>query len=64
MSLQVGDIPMTDALKGLENFVPAYDPQKKVFQQAFLWLDSACDAGGRILWAEVKSERLLRSPSE
>jgi Starch-binding associating with outer membrane len=41
MSLQVGDIPMTEALKGLENFVPAYDPQKEVFEKAFLWLDSA-----------------------
>jgi hypothetical protein len=41
MSLQVGDIPMTEALKGLEDFNPVYDPQKKVFQQAFLWLDSA-----------------------
>ncbi len=41
MSLQVGDIPMTEALKGLNDFSPVYDPQKKVFQQAFLWLDSA-----------------------
>lgn len=41
MSLQMGDIPMTDALKGAENLKPSYDPQKKVFQQAFLWLDSA-----------------------
>lgn len=41
MSLQVGDIPMTQALLGLANFTPQYDPQKQVFQQAFLWLDSA-----------------------
>jgi hypothetical protein len=41
MSLQVGDIPMTEALKGIKNFTPKYDPQKQVFQQAFLWLDSA-----------------------
>lgn len=41
MSLQVGDIPMTQALAGLDNFTPVYDPQKLVFQQAFLWLDSA-----------------------
>ncbi|MEO7802357.1 MAG: SusD/RagB family nutrient-binding outer membrane lipoprotein [Ginsengibacter sp.] len=41
MSLQVGDIPMTQALAGLQNFTPVYDPQKVVFQQAFLWLDSA-----------------------
>jgi hypothetical protein len=26
--------------------------------EGFLWLDSACDAGGRILWAEVTHGRL------
>jgi hypothetical protein len=31
--------------------------------ESFLWLDSACDAGGRILWAEVRSRRFLRSSS-
>jgi len=41
MSLEMGDIPMTDALKGVGNLTPTYDPQKKVFQQSFLWLDSA-----------------------
>jgi len=41
MSLEMGDIPMTDALKGLDKLNPVYDTQKKVFQQAFLWLDSA-----------------------
>jgi hypothetical protein len=29
--------------------------------EGFLWLDSACDAGGRILWAEVTRGRLPRS---
>jgi hypothetical protein len=41
MSLEMGDIPLTQALQGADNFTPAYDTQKKVFQQAFLWLDSA-----------------------
>ena len=41
MSLQMGDVPMTEALQGLGNFTPVYDPQKKVFQQALLWLDDA-----------------------
>ncbi len=41
MSLQLGDIPMTDAVKGANNLTPAYDAQKKVFQQALLWLDTA-----------------------
>lgn len=41
MTLQLGDIPMTQALQGIDNLTPAYDPQKKVFQQSLLWLDSA-----------------------
>ncbi len=41
MSLEMGDIPMTDALQGTNELTPIYDPQEKVFQQAFVWLDSA-----------------------
>lgn len=41
MSLQMGDIPMNEALKGLENLTPAYDTQKDIFNQAFIWLESA-----------------------
>jgi hypothetical protein len=41
MSLEMGDIPMSEALQGISNLKPVYDPQKKVFQQAFAWLDSA-----------------------
>lgn len=41
MSLEMGDIPMTEALKGLDNLTPAYDRQKDIFLQAFAWLDSA-----------------------
>ncbi len=41
MSLEVGDLPMTDALKLLGNLKPKYDAQKAIFQQAFVWLDSA-----------------------
>lgn len=41
MSLEMGDVPMTEALKGAENLNPAYDSQKDVFVQAFKWLDSA-----------------------
>jgi hypothetical protein len=41
MSLQMGDIPMTEALKGLEELTPVYDTQKEVFKQAFAWLESA-----------------------
>jgi hypothetical protein len=41
MSLEMGDIPMNQALQGAKNLTPVYDPQKVVFQNAFLWLDSA-----------------------
>jgi hypothetical protein len=41
MSLGMGDIPMTEALQGGSNLTPQYDSQKKIFQQALLWLDSA-----------------------
>ena len=41
MSLEMGDIPMNDALQGLDNLTPSYDPQKTVFQKSFAWLDSA-----------------------
>jgi hypothetical protein len=32
--------------------------------ESFLWLESACGPGGRILWAEVTRGRLIRSRSE
>lgn len=41
MSLELGDIPMTQALKGIDNLTPAYDTQKDVFKQSLTWLDEA-----------------------
>lgn len=41
MSLEMGDIPMSQALQGSANLTPAYDAQKSVFKAALLWLDSA-----------------------
>ncbi|MBU0696140.1 MAG: SusD/RagB family nutrient-binding outer membrane lipoprotein [Bacteroidetes bacterium] len=41
MSLQLGDIPMTQALKGTENLTPVYDSQKDVFKQSLTWLEEA-----------------------
>lgn len=41
MSEKVGDLPMTDALKGLKNIAPKYDSQHDIFKQTLLWLDSA-----------------------
>ncbi len=41
MSLERGDIPMTQALQGLKNLTPAYDTQKAVMLQSLTWLESA-----------------------
>ncbi len=41
MSEKVGDLPMSEAFKGLSNPSPKYDTQKEIFKQALLWLDSA-----------------------
>jgi len=41
MSLEEGDIPMTDALKGLANLTPKYDSQKTVMIQCLSWLEGA-----------------------
>lgn len=41
MSLELGDIPESQALQGVENLTPAYDSQKMVFVQAFKQLETA-----------------------
>lgn len=41
MSLKVGDLPMTEALKGLDNPAPKYDTQKNIFKQALQLLEDA-----------------------
>jgi len=41
MSMKVGDIPMTDAMKGLANPKPKYDTQKQVFIQSLQLLEEA-----------------------
>jgi len=41
MSLEMGDIPMSEALEGVSNLTPKYDTQKEVFTQAFEWLETA-----------------------
>ncbi|MEO7769177.1 MAG: SusD/RagB family nutrient-binding outer membrane lipoprotein, partial [Ferruginibacter sp.] len=41
MSLKVGDLPMTDALQGLENRTPKYDTQKEIFKQSLQLLEDA-----------------------
>jgi len=41
MSLKVGDLPMTEALKGFANLTPKYDTQKDIFKQSLTWLEEA-----------------------
>ena len=41
MTQKVGDLPMTEALKGLDNTAPKYDSQKDICKQSLLWLDTA-----------------------
>lgn len=43
MSLKFGDVPMTEALRGLENTTPTYDDQKAVFVQSLNLLEEAND---------------------
>lgn len=41
MSKRVGDLPLTEALKGTENFTPTYDSQKNIYVQILNWLDDS-----------------------
>ena len=41
MSLEEGDIPLTQALQGLNNLTPKYDTQKSVMIQCLAWLETA-----------------------
>lgn len=41
VTMQVGDIPLSEALKGIENTKPKYDSQKEVFKQILVWLEES-----------------------
>ena len=41
LTMNLGDIPVSEALKGLENVTPKYDTQKQVFQQILTYLEEA-----------------------
>ena len=41
MTAKVGDLPMNEALQGLDNVTPKYNTQKEIFKQALQWLDTA-----------------------
>jgi hypothetical protein len=60
MSLEMGDIPMTQALLGLKNLTPVYDTQKAVMVQCLAWLESSnadlttlIAAGGNTLGGDI-----------
>ena len=41
MSLEEGDIPLTDALQALANLTPKYDTQKSIMIQCLKWLEDS-----------------------
>lgn len=41
MTKRVGDLPLTEALQGLNNQTPKYNTQKEVYVQILKWLDDA-----------------------
>ena len=41
MTQKVGDLPLTDALKGLDDKDPAYNTQKEIYIQILKWLDES-----------------------
>jgi hypothetical protein len=41
MTQQVGDLPLEEALQGLENTTPAYATQKDIYLKALEWLEGA-----------------------
>ncbi len=59
MTQRVGDIPMTQALEGAEEFTPAYDTQKEVYKQAFQWLEEANEALAALSEETVAGDILL-----
>jgi Starch-binding associating with outer membrane len=55
MSEKVGDLPMNEALLGIDNPTPKYDAQKDIFKKSLLWLDTANTMLGKFV-AEQKSD--------
>jgi len=41
LTMQTGDVPVSEALKSLANVSPKYDTQKDVFKQILVWLEEA-----------------------
>lgn len=51
MTQRVGDVPLTDALKGLENPTPEYTDQKTIYIQVLDWLDKSNNELGQLIAA-------------
>ncbi len=49
LTMQTGDIPMSEALQSLNNTRPKYDTQKDVFKQILLWLEESNTDMGTII---------------
>ncbi len=49
MTREMGDVPLTEAMKGAEIPRPKYDPQKTVYIQSLKWLDEANAELGELL---------------
>jgi hypothetical protein len=41
LTMKTGDIPVSEALKSLDNISPKYDTQKEVFKQILTWLEES-----------------------
>ena len=49
LSMQAGDIPLSDALKSLGNIAPKYDSQKEVFKQILVLVEAANTEMGEVI---------------
>lgn len=57
MTSQMGDIPMSEAIKGATDaiYAPRYDAQKDVFLQCFKWMEEANDSLAAITQRNAKA---------
>jgi len=55
MTQRVGDLPLEEALLGLENPTPAYDDQKQIYVSVLNWLDKANDDLAALITAGDKT---------
>ncbi|GAB2837173.1 RagB/SusD family nutrient uptake outer membrane protein [Ferruginibacter profundus] len=49
LTMQTGDIPVSEALKSLANVSPKYDAQKDVFKQILAWLEESNNDMGTVI---------------